>query len=541
MQYLRYLFLCFLFLSAKISFSQSAILSPQTFKHYIDSFNADDNELYQQYYHNDSAWKFLKENIPFFECPDKELEKTYYFRWWTFRKHIKKTPTGFVITEFLPDVSWAGKYNTISCAAGHHFYEGRWLHDPVYLTDYMNFWLDESGDNTRRYSFWLADAWKAFLSVHPEDNNSAKILDKLVKNYHEWEVTHIENKNQLFWQNDGADGMEVSAGGQWANSGKPAHNYKAIRPTINSYMYGDARAIAALASKVGQTDMADTFMAKAGAIKSGVQRLLWSDSMKFFGSIPLTAQNSEILPVRELIGFVPWYFNMPNDNTSYASAWKQLPDTRGFRAKFGPTTCEQRNHYFSISYKDHECQWNGPSWPYATSQTLTAMANLLNNYTNQPVTAAGYFNLLSTYSNSQRRKLENGRVIPWIDENLNPYTGDWISRTRLKTWPGSPWPKDKGGEERGKDYNHSTFCDLIISGLIGLRADLKNSLTINPLISSDKWGYFCLDNVLYRNKIITVLYDKTGKKYNRGKGFKIWVDGKIVHSSRLISKVVIPI
>ena len=26
---------------------------------------------------------------------------------------------------------------------------------------------------------------------------------------------------------------------------------------------------------------------------------------------------------------------------------------------------------------------------------------------------------------------------------------------------------DKGGKERGKDYNHSTFCDLIINGLIG--------------------------------------------------------------------------
>jgi len=29
--------------------------------------------------------------------------------------------------------------------------------------------------------------------------------------------------------------------------------------------------------------------------------------------------------------------------------------------------------------------------------------------------------------------------------------------------------RDKGGVERGKDYNHSTFCDLIITGLVGLR------------------------------------------------------------------------
>ena len=62
-------------------------------------------------------------------------------------------------------------------------------------------------------------------------------------------------------------------------------------------------------------------------------------------------------------------------------------------------------------------------------------------------------------------RIENGNIVPWIDENLNPFTGDWISRTRLKTWENGTWSKGKGGVERGKDYNHSTFCDLIISGL----------------------------------------------------------------------------
>ena len=51
--------------------------------------------------------------------------------------------------------------------------------------------------------------------------------------------------------------------------------------------------------------------------------------------------------------------------------------------------------------------------------------------------------------------------------------GDWISRTILERWKkekndkGEEWPENKGGKERGKDYNHSTFCDLIINGLIG--------------------------------------------------------------------------
>ena len=96
---------------------------------YFNKFNELDNELYMQDINNSQAEDFLLDNIPLFDCPDKQLEQTYYFRWWTYRKHIKQTPAGYVITEFLPDVNWSGKYNTINCAAGHHFYEGRWLHD----------------------------------------------------------------------------------------------------------------------------------------------------------------------------------------------------------------------------------------------------------------------------------------------------------------------------------------------------------------------------------------------------------------------------
>ena len=64
--------------------------------------------------------------IPLFESSDKTIEEIYYFRWHTFCKHIKETENGYVITEFFPLVSWAGKYNTISCPAGYHIYEGRW-------------------------------------------------------------------------------------------------------------------------------------------------------------------------------------------------------------------------------------------------------------------------------------------------------------------------------------------------------------------------------------------------------------------------------
>jgi hypothetical protein len=124
----------------------------------------------------------MRENIPYFECPDKDIEKTYYFRWWVYRKHIKQTPDGFVITEFLPEVPWAGKYNTISCPAGHHFYEGRWLKDTTYLSSYARFWFRKEAE-PRRYSFWSADALYGYYLVKGNSKFIQDLLPDLIENY----------------------------------------------------------------------------------------------------------------------------------------------------------------------------------------------------------------------------------------------------------------------------------------------------------------------------------------------------------------------
>ena len=156
---------------------------------------------------------------------------------------------------------------------------------------------------------------------------------------------------------------------------------------------------------------------------------------------------------------------------------------------------------------------------------------MLNHYEQNILTKDDYFELLKIYTRSHHRTLEDGRVVPWIDENLNPETGDWISRTRLKSWKDGDWDPSKGGEERGKDYNHSTYCDLIISGLIGLRPRADEMLEIRPLIP-DSWDYFCLDQIYYHKHWLTIVYDKTGDHYKKGQGFRVLVDGvKIAHSS----------
>lgn len=487
------------------------VLNPALFKHYVDKYNQRDHETTVNYIDNKSSWPWLRDNVPFFECPDKAFEEIYYFRWWTYRKHIVKTPVGFVVTEFLPPVPWAGKYNTISCSAGHHFYEGRWIHDPSYLSDYAIFWFRKGG-NPRLYSFWAADSIYAFCLVHHDPKLSIGLLPDLIENYSAWERTHLD-KNGLFWQIDDRDGMEDSIGGS------------GYRPTINSYMYGDALAIKKIAELAKDPRVATEFQRKAEKIRTLVQERLWNGEAGFFETIPRHGTVS--VDVREEIGFVPWYFNLPEGG--YEAAWKQLMESGGFLAPSGITTAEQRSPRFMFTYP-HECLWNGPVWPFATTQTLVGMANLLNHYDQTAVSKRDYFMHLMLYARSQHRRLPSGEVVPWIGEDLNPYTGEWIARRILHEW-------NRQDKNRGKDYNHSCFCDLVITGLVGLRPRPDATVEVNSLLPEHTWDYFCLDRVRYHGHVISILYDKSGKRYGKGQGLRLFIDGKQVASSAQLGRL----
>jgi hypothetical protein len=116
-----------------------------------------------------------------------------------------------------------------------------------------------------------------------------------------------------------------------------------------------------------------------------------------------------------------------------------------------------------------------------------------------------WFRAMEVYVESQYYR---GR--PYIGEYLDESTGYWL----------------KGDQERSRYYNHSTFNDLIITGIVGLRPGPDNVVEVNPLLPDGKWDWFCLDQVLYHSRIITICWDKYGTRYKRGKGLYILINGK---------------
>ncbi|WP_316847414.1 MGH1-like glycoside hydrolase domain-containing protein [Pedobacter psychrodurus] len=484
---------------------QKSILGTEKLKKYVTYFNSIDTEAVKNYVPNAAAFTWLAEQIPLFECPDSVLEQNYYYRWWTYRKHLVKTPDGFIFTEFIEPVKHAGKYNSISCALGHHIYEGRWLKDNAYLKDYIKFWLyhadvGQTKQRFHQFSSWIDDAVYQNDLVQPDQAFLKEILPALDKDYVKWE-SERQLKNGLFWQNDVKDGMEESISGSRKDQNQ--------RPTINSYMYGNAIALNKMAVLLGDKALADRYKNKATVLKKLVQDSLWNAASSFFETRKAKGGSSD---VREAIGFTPWEFNLPDDQANYAKAWDQLLDTAGFKAPWGLTTAERRNPTFRTRGTGHSCEWDGALWPFATSQTLKGLANLLTNYKKQgKMNAEVFYQELHQYAASH---IKNGK--PYLGEYQDEKTGEWL----------------KGDNPRSSFYNHSTFNDLIINDLIGIKPRLDNVLELFPLIPKNQWDWCMLDQVSYHNKTLTILWDKTGKKYNRGKGLLIFMDGKEIYKGK---------
>ncbi|MFI1772404.1 MGH1-like glycoside hydrolase domain-containing protein [Thalassobellus citreus] len=484
------------------------VLDVENYKHYVDYFNTMEDENIAKAVPNDSAWSWIKTNIPLFDCPQQNFEEMYYFRWWSLRKHITNTPQGFAITEFLVDRSYADKYNLIACALGHHINEFRWVHNPEYIEQNVHLWYRGNDgkpmERLHKFSSWTADALYNRYLVNKDASYLLDMYPDLVSDYALWEDER-QRPDGLFWQIDVKDGMEESLSG-----GRHVQN---VRPTINSYMYANAKALATMANMQNDTDKSTYFEAKADTLKRLVEAKLWNKDAEFFETLTEKDTSSN---VREAIGFIPWCFNLPTENKGFEKAWGQVKDEKGFAAPFGLTTAERRSPRFR-SHGTGTCEWDGAVWPFATSQTLTAMANVLNNYKQHVVSEDDYFKQMNLYVESQYYR---GR--PYIGEYLDETTGYWLM----------------GDRERSRYYNHSTFNDLMITGLVGLRPRADDKIEVNPLIPQDKWDWFCLDNVLYHGDIVTIIWDKTGEKYNKGKGFKVFRNGQEIAASEKLEKLI---
>lgn len=478
------------------------------YSEYFRKFNANDEEDVVQYISNEKAEEFLLKNAPRLYCPDSTIEETFAFRTWTMRKHIKKTDVGFLLTVFLPDVPWAAKYNTINAPLTHHLNEFRWLKNADDFLDYINFFIN--GDRsvngafvyhtpalTAMYQYCIVTANEEFL------RNNAEAFERY---FQEWELRH-GTPNGLYWSQDNYEGTEFSIGG--TTSDKVV--LKGFRPLFNSCMYGDALSLSKIYAMVGNVEKSELYAKKAENIKRAVNEKLWDGT--FFKAIHPYHQdfNKEItykdIPeecnARELMGYIPWAYNVVDAGRE--SVFALLKDSTVFKGKTGFTTADMSNKRF-LFYTQPSCTWNGHVWPYATSYVINASIELLKHYKQNVISDKDLYDFIKQYA-KMHYVSENGKIRNFIDESMEPFEFRWYTRERLK---------EEKVYNRGKDYNHSTFIDLVLRGLCGVVTESDN-VTVVPRVKGI-WKWFKIENLSYRKQSYTVYYDEDGCIFNKGTG-----------------------
>ena len=378
------------------------------------------------------------------------------------------------------------------------------------MDSYINY-MYQGGGNNRSYSEGIADAAYARYLVNADSAFIVDQLETMKSIYNQWNDHWVPEKN-LYYIPAMPDATEYTIASIDASGGKDGfEGGDAFRPTINSYMYGNAMAISKIASLKGDIVTSEDYLTRAHSLKQNIETNLWNDSLRHFTD-RFKVNNQYVrywnfIRGRELAGMIPWFYNLPRDDDKFSEAWRHVLDTTQLLGEFGLRTNEPSYEYYFKQFVFNDgkpgSQWNGPSWPYQSSQVITGMANLLNNYHQNVATKSDYLNLLRLFT--KQHYLPNGKIN--LVENYHPNKGGPIV---YFYW--------------SNHYNHSSYNNLVISGFCGIRPDESDTLTINPLIDNSI-EYFCLDDVRYHGHKLTLVYDKEGNKYKFGKGLTVLVDG----------------
>jgi hypothetical protein len=611
--------------------------------------------------------QWYKDNIPFVDTPDTNINGVYYYRWSTHKRALRYTTAGagYIATEYDNPTWYAGdtSYSGLSDAAGYHILDGRWLRNRAYIDDYINYWVRGAGvARSRLYSEWITSAAYQRYLVTGDPTQLKANLTQFISHYNLWSSNSAANipvngtntTDILYFQSplfDATEFTETSMRSTDAFGGGTG-----FRPTINSYQYASALAISKIATLAGDTTNASAFAARAASLKASVQHALWDPQRQFF----MQVYNADPTNVgiagtrttwREAMGFAPWAFELPDP--MYSTAWQYLTDTRHFAGAFGPYSLERvqdfeaeqaaivdatvtaastasngqyvgpidltdssvtftvyapgagtypvdvfyanvtgaaatqllvvngasaspmtvpypatsaagtfssaqmvtvrvpmqtgantlrfskgtgaasldrisANPYFDFqafpATQNHDdtscCHWNGTSWPFDTSMILTGLANLLQDYAAQSyVTKQTYDTLLSQFATLQHR---NG--VPYVAEAANGDTGEWVY----------------DASDFSEHYNHSSFVDLVLTGLFGIKPQGNDSVQLKPLVP-DSWSYFAVQDVPYHGHLLTIIWDQAGTHYNAGSGLQVCQDGTRIYQSATLANATVTV
>lgn len=470
-------------------------------------------------------------NVPVFASENEMLTRLYWHRALSVvRKNLFRLGAGRLTRWGIAEGRWNSTWypNMISYGAGHQIRETRWLRDPAYVRDIVSTWCENQRDNgifpshvpangplSGQYTDWITSAaWDAFR-VQPEPTLLESWLPALRRNIDGWLAAYDpDNDGLLLVDSHWWTGMEWQPSFFYFNGfDKDRQDQQLERVDLTAYVYGGAKHLAEMLRLTGDNAAADHYAAIAGKIHDAAIAHLWDEPSRYFYSVAPETHAKAL--VKEIVGVYPFYFGMfdPAKEAHYAEAWRSVLDPAQLWTAWPVASVSKQCPAYSqdITFNGKDvggCMWNGPTWPHANSIALSAMAETLRTFPRPPLTLRDFHTLLVSYASAQFR--EQDMQAPWTGEYYNGDTGAWRTAER--------------------DYNHSTFMDIIVADLVGLRPRADEILEVRPLFDANTPS-FLLDGVRYHGHDFTFAWDRTGAA-NPGPdgrlGFRIFADGSLI-------------
>ncbi|MFN0207893.1 MAG: MGH1-like glycoside hydrolase domain-containing protein [Planctomycetota bacterium] len=500
----------------------------------------------KEFFASQNQWS--NSNVATFDCSDPFVTKQFWHRAYVLKKNFMNPRMGKLQHRTSTEGRWHSEWyqNVISYGAAHQIREARWFADPSYSWGHLQTFCENprpdgvfpshitpDGQKGGQYTDWISSTAIDLMAVHPNTELLKKNFPALAKNAKAWIDVYDKDGDFLpvvdshWWT-----GME------WQPSFFYFYDYLAKkgeddleRVDLAAYAYGNAKNVAECARLLGNESVGAELETLANNIKNAVEKKLWNAEWQFF--LSNRYQDDKPALVKEEIGVYPFYFGLPAAGKGYEAAWKSIIDPAEMWGPWPVRSCSLKCAAYApgVFWPVGEnvatgCMWNGPTWPHANSIILTAMARTLREYPRCELNKKHLFELFNSFTKAQ---FKNGDINnPWTGEYYHAETGEWLTAER--------------------DYNHSTYLDILIPDIIGLVPRNDNVLEIDPLMPSTNeggWSYFILDGQYYRGHYITILWDEPDGKKQFGaaadEGLTVFVDKKKRAHRRELGKLTLPL
>ncbi len=457
------------------------------------------------------------EQLPYFECSDEYIQRSYWYRWYGMRLntvsiggHRIEGEEGIRFPYPVVFEGIGGFRSHISFSAQCHAREAVWMHDATlargcieglfiaqehsgYLPGHLYLWRHTRG-------FYHADWGAAVLQVHRVTGDLG-FVDRLypaLSRYAEYFERDRDREDMHLYDvvDQGETGQEYSSRYLFADASADDWRriqLKGVDATV--YVYRLQRALEEMARLLGKPDEADVWARKADSTRDAVRKFMWDPEQRFFVDVdPKTGARS---PYRAATGLYPFLCDIAT-REHLPAITEHLLNPQEFWTTWPVPTSPLSDPFFNADAEwrgyRHSCPWNGRVWPMANSHVCDALANAAR--TLEPSLAPAAADLLLRALHLLFH--DGDPVRPNCYEHYNPFTGA---------------PSAYRGVD---DYMHSWVVDLIVRHLVGLQPSSNEQLVLDPLpVPVER---FAMYDLRYRGRRLDVLWSER-------EGYAVFVDG----------------